>query len=306
MLHRFGMLRRSTFLVALCAILAAAAARAAEDHYFDSDGVKIHYVTEGEGEPVILIHGFTASVPVQWQLPGIFAKLSKEYQVIALDNRGHGRSDKPHDPADYGTEMVEDVVRLMDHLKIDKAHVVGYSMGGFMTGYMISKYPDRLMSATMGGAGWSQADDPRLDFIEELAASLEAGKGIGPLIEHLTPADRPKPTAEQISAINQMLMLSNDPKALAACIRGMKGLAVPEEKLKANQVPVLAIIGEKDPLKNGVDAMQERMANLTVSVIDGADHMTTFTNPKFVKDLKAFLGNHSPAEAEATAAAGAN
>ncbi len=305
------MLRRMFPAFALLAILAtsnlatsilATTARAAEDHYFDSDGVKIHYVTEGEGEPVILIHGFTASIPVQWQLPGIFSKLAKDYQVIALDNRGHGRSDKPHDPQQYGAEMVEDVIRLMDHLKIERAHVVGYSMGGFMTGYLVSKYPDRVITATLGGAGWAQADAPELDFIDELAESLESGKGIRPLIERLTPADRPKPTEEQLKAINQMLMLTNDPKALAACIRGMKGLAVAEESLKANEVPTLAIIGEIDPLKTGVDEMEKRMANLTVIVIDGADHMTAFGNPKFIAGLKDFLADHSTAKAAASLA----
>jgi pimeloyl-ACP methyl ester carboxylesterase len=295
------MLRRIVPLVALCAILAATA-RAAEDQYFDSDGVKIHYIIEGEGEPVVLIHGFTASIPVQWQLPGIVSKLSQDYKVIALDNRGHGRSDKPRDPQQYGAEMVEDVIRLLDHLKIEKAHIVGYSMGGFMTGYLISKYPDRVLSATLGGAGWSQKDDPRLAFIDDLAASLESGKGIGPLIVQLTPPDSPKPTEEQISAINQMLMLTNDSKALAACIRGIKGLAVAEESLKKNQVPTLAIIGARDPLKTGVDEMAERMTNLKVRVIDGADHMTCFTHPKFIGDLKEFLASHSAAAA--TAAAG--
>jgi pimeloyl-ACP methyl ester carboxylesterase len=305
MLHQAGMLRRASLLIALCAILVATVATAAEDKYFDSNGVKIHYLMEGKGEPVILIHGFTASVPVQWQLPGIFTKLAKDYQVIALDNRGHGRSDKPHDPQQYGPEMVQDVIRLMDHLKIEKAHIVGYSMGGFMTGYMISNYPDRILSATMGGAGWSETDDPRLDFIDDLAKSLDEGKGIGPLIIQLTPADRPKPTEEEMAGINRMLMLMNDSKALAACIRGMKGLAVPEEKLKANQVPVLAIIGDKDPLKAGVDEMQARMSNLKVSVITGADHMTTFTNPQFVTDLKEHLEAHSESKAAVAVGAGA-
>ncbi len=299
------MLRRMLPVVVLCA-LAATTARAAEDHYFDSDGVKIHYVVEGEGEPVILIHGFTASVPVQWQLPGIFSKLSSDYRVIALDNRGHGRSDKPHDTADYGANMVDDVIRLMDHLKIEKAHIVGYSMGGFMTGYLISQHPDRVLTATMGGAGWSEKDDPRLDFIEDLAQSLESGKGIGPLIEQLAPEDAPPPTEEQIKAINGMLMLTNDPKALAACIRGMKGLAVPEQSLKSNQVPVLAIIGQRDPLKAGVDEMAARMTNLKVCVIDGTDHMTCFAHPRFIKDLKEFLANHSPAKAKTASAAGGN
>ncbi len=297
------MLRQSTVLVALWALLAATVCRAAEQQFFDSNGVKIRYVTAGDGEPVILVHGFTASAMVQWQLPGIFSALSQNYRVIAIDNRGHGGSDKPHDPAAYGAEMVEDVIRLMDHLRIDKAHIVGYSMGGFMTGYMVSKYPDRILSATMGGAGWSQTEDPRLAFIEELAESLEAGKGIGPLVLQLAPPNRPKPTDEQIAVVNKMLTATNDQKALAACIRGIKGLAVSEEKLKANEVPVLAIIGDLDPLKAGVDEMQSRMSNLKVSVIEDADHMTTFTNRKFIEDLKAFLAEHAVAT---TASADAN
>lgn len=297
------MLRRIIPAAALLALVLSAA-RAAEDQYFDSNGVKIHYIVEGKGEPVILVHGFTASIPVQWQLPGIVSKLAKDYQVIALDNRGHGKSDKPHDPAKYGAEMVADVVRLMDHLKIDKAHVVGYSMGGFMTGYMVSKYPGRLLSATLGGAGWAEPDGDLSSSLNELADSLDAGKGIAPLIKRLTPPDQPPPTEEQISSINQMLLLTNDPKALACCARGMKGLFVPEEKLKANKVPTLAIIGGRDPLKAGVDAMQERMSNLQVSVIDGADHMTAFTQKKFVDALKEFLAAHSPAKAATVGAGG--
>ena len=120
------------------------------------------------------------------------------------------------------------------------------------------------------------------------------------LIERLVPEGKPKPTEEQIKSINSMLLLTNDPKALAACARGMSGLAVPEAKLKANQVPTLCIIGEIDPLKTGVDAMRERMTNLKVCVVDGADHMTCFTDPQFVDELKNFLSAHS----HATAAAG--
>ena len=133
-------------------------------------------------------------------------------------------------------------------------------MGGFMTDYLLAKHPDRLITATLGGAGWMQADDQRLAFMKELAESLESGKGIGPLIEQLTPAGRPKPTEEQLASFNQMLMLTNDPKALAACIRGMRGLAVSEAELRANKVPTLALIGEIDPLKAGVDELEPRDA----------------------------------------------
>jgi len=297
------MIRRIISAVVLCALLVATA-RAAEDKFFDSKGVKIHYIVEGQGEPVVLIHGFTANIQVQWGLPGILSKLSKDYQVIALDNRGHGRSDKPLDPKMYGPEMINDVIRLMDHLQIPKAHIVGYSMGGFMTDYLLTTYPDRLLTATLGGAGWSKADDTRLSFMTELADSLDTGKGIGPLIVQLTPANRPKPTEEQIEAINKMLLLMNDPKALAACIRGMGGLAVTEDRLRANKVPTLALIGDLDPLKAGVDELVGVMSELKVEVIEGADHMTAFSRPEFIAGLKSFLASHASAKTEAAAAGG--
>ncbi len=300
------MIRRIGFVaaLALCALMVRVA-NAAEDQFFDSNGVKIRYIVEGQGEPVVLIHGFTANLQVQWGLPGIISKLKKDYQVIALDNRGHGRSDKPYDPKQYGAEMINDVIRLMDHLTVPKAHVVGYSMGGFMTNYLVATHPERVISATLGGAGWTKAHDERLGFLTALADSLDAGKGVGPLIEQLTPANRPKPSPELIASINQMLMLTNDSKALAACIRGMGGLAVTEEQLRANKVPTLALIGSDDPLKLGVDELQKVMPNLKVDVLEGADHMTTFSKPQFIDDLKEFLSTHSqvkPAAAEAGAA----
>src|SRR5215470_4935531 len=100
---------------------------AREDEKFDVNGVKIHYIVEGKGEPVVLIHGLYSSAAINWQLPGTVRKLSKNYQVIALDLPGHGDSDKPDNPDAYGLQMVEDVIRLLDHLKIQKAHIVGYS-----------------------------------------------------------------------------------------------------------------------------------------------------------------------------------
>ena len=295
------MFRRMICAVALCALLVTGI-KAADDRYFDSNGVKIHYIVEGQGEPVVLIHGFTASIQTQWGVPGILNKLNRDYQVVALDNRGHGRSDKPHDPKQYGDETVNDVTRLMDHLKIAKAHVVGYSMGGFMTSRLMTLHPERVITATLGGAGWSQVDDTRVSFMTELADSLDAGKGIGPLIKHLTPANRPQPSDEQIQGINQMLLLTNDPKALSACIRGMHGLAVSEAQLKNNKVPTLALIGEIDPLKVGVDEMAKVMPALKVEVLEGADHMNAFARPKFIETLKEFLADHSQVKAAAASA----
>src|SRR5438128_11207472 len=124
---------------------------------FDSNGVKIAYFVQGQGEPVVLIHGWLSSAGVNWALPGISALLAKDHQVIALDVRGHGSSDKPTKEEAYGPELVEDVVRLLDHLKIKKAHIVGYSMGGIIAANFMTKHPDRVLSGTLSGIGWLKA-----------------------------------------------------------------------------------------------------------------------------------------------------
>jgi pimeloyl-ACP methyl ester carboxylesterase len=283
------MWRHSVWGFAFCLLVPATVA--GEDKSFDSNDVKINYTVEGKGEPVLLIHGFTANTQVQWGLPGIIKALSKDYQVIALDNRGHGKSDKPHDPSKYGMEMVEDSIRLLDHLKIKKAHVVGYSMGAMITSKLMTTHPDRVISATLGGSGGLRANAD-LGFFNRLAESLEQGKGVGELIEALTPPGKPKPTEEQIKTFNAMLSTMNDTKALSAVVRGFKELIVSDAKLQANKLPVLAIIGDLDPLKKGVDDLNGRLPNLKTVVIKDADHMTAFVRPEFIKSLQEFLAEN--------------
>ncbi|MEM6702571.1 MAG: alpha/beta hydrolase [Acidobacteriota bacterium] len=251
-----------------------------EESTFVSDGAKIRYIEAGQGEPVVLIHGFTASAEANWVLPGIYNKLGEDFRVIAIDNRGHGKSDKPHDAGEYGDKMVNDVVALLDHLELEKAHVVGYSMGGLITMRLLALAPERVLSATVGGAGWRPpgVEDP---LMETLAKSLESGQGAGPLIEALNPVGAEPPTQEQIAMANQMILAQNDPKALAAVIRGMANLGVERDTLEKNSVPTLALIGSLDPLKEGVDAMDGVMKELTVQVIDGADHMTALMSPQY-------------------------
>ena len=263
----------------------------AEDFFFDSDGVRIHYIIEGKGEPVILIHGFAANIAANWAAPGVVKALAQNYQVIALDNRGHGQSDKPHEASAYGLKMCGDVIHLMDHLKIKKAHIVGYSMGGFMTGKLLAEHPERFITATLGGAGWSKTDADQ-SGLEVLAKSLEEGKGIGPLLVFLTPKGQAPPSEQAIEATNKMFLSMNDAVALAGVARGMSQFAVSEAKVRANKVPVLSLIGEVDPLKDGVDQLDGVMPHLTIHVIPAANHMTAFANADFIKTLKAFLAEH--------------
>jgi pimeloyl-ACP methyl ester carboxylesterase len=288
MRHRFP------WVVVWASLVLPGAGWAAEDQFFDSNGVKIHYTVQGQGEPVLLIHGFTADIQKQWT-PDVLKALTKDFQVIALDNRGHGKSDKPHDPKKYGMEMAEDAMRLLDHLKIKKAHVVGYSMGAMITNKLLVTYPDRIITATLGGAAGIREGGDTTRF-NVLAESLEQGKGFGPLIERLTPPGRAKPTEEDVKRINAMLTATNDVKALAAAARAFKELAVAEDKLKANRIPTLALIGEIDPLKKGVDDLKGHLANLKIVVINGADHITAFSQPEFTQHLQAFLTQHRQTE----------
>jgi pimeloyl-ACP methyl ester carboxylesterase len=285
------MLRRTVPLVC-CLVFASLALARAEDGSFDSNGVKIHYIVEGTGEPVILVHGFTADIDKNWRAPGIIRALLPKYQVIALDNRGHGKSDKPHDPQKYGLEMAEDVVRLMDHLKIKQAHVIGYSMGAIITAKLLTTHPDRLKSAVLGGHSGIREGSPT-QFYEELATSLEQGKGIMPLVVRLTPVGQPKLTEEQARARSAMVLKGNDKKALAAVARGFRDLMVRTDKLEGNQVPTLAIVGELDPLKEGVDALQGQMGNLKVVIVKGGDHLTTLMQRQFIQGLQDFLASQT-------------
>ena len=173
------MLMLTQVVLALALAQTAKPAPAVQDAYFDSNGIKIHYTVQGSGEPVLLIHGFTANIPIQWDNPGVTAALAGHYKVIALDNRGHGKSGKPHDAKQYGKEMVEDSMRLLDHLKIKKAHIVGYSMGAMLSGDILTMHPDRCLSVVLGGAGVIRKST-NIDFFDTLATSLEKDKSIGP------------------------------------------------------------------------------------------------------------------------------
>jgi pimeloyl-ACP methyl ester carboxylesterase len=162
---------------------------AAESQFFDAKGVKIHFLIEGTGEPVVLIHGLDSSARVNWQMPGTIDALAKDHQVIAIDLPGYGESDKPADPAAYGEQWVDDVILLLDHLNIRKAHIVGYSMGGMVALKLIAEHPERVISGTLGGAGWLREDSvlqkiwthmrtPGARSITELALTADQLKAI--------------------------------------------------------------------------------------------------------------------------------
>lgn len=243
---------------------------AATDRFFDSDGVRIRYIDQGEGETVVLLHGFALSAEVNWSLTGLLQSLPEEYRLLALDQRGHGRSDKPHDPKDYGLEFVEDVIRLLDALEIDRAHVVGYSMGGTIALRLAADHPDRVRSVVLGGAGWAPPGTPLPAEVVEWPARIEriAEEG-GSLTDAMWRPDWPDPTPEMRAFLD-----GNDAWALAAIMRAGQDLDVAEASVKAIGAPILAVVGEEDFVRPGVDALVAIRPDVEVAILAGKNHAT--------------------------------
>lgn len=267
-----------------------AATHQVRGEYFDSNGCRIHYTVHGTGSPVILIHGFCANSDLNWRYPGVIKALAGKHQVIAMDTRGHGLSGKPHEAAAYGAEMAEDVVRLMDHLGIAKAHVAGYSMGGFITMKLLATHPERLLRAAPCGAGWLEPQSDIALLLTNIATKLRDTGRFNDLNQFLAPKGK-RINAIRQAAENTLLRRINDLGALAACGEGFAQLAVTEAALRANAVPVLFIVGEVDPLKRGVDAAAGVMANQRQLVVSGGNHTTTVGKKAFVDGLVSFFAD---------------
>ena len=263
----------------------------AADDVFDSNGIKIRYLTEGKGEPIVLLHGWMGDSSMWGRLDTNPA--TKEYQLIAVDLRGHGKSDKPHDPEKYGPEMAEDVVRLLDHLKLPKAHLVGYSMGAIVAGKVAATRPERVLSVVYGGQAPIFTGEDKSDAreIEVFAKAVEEGKDLGSYILEVTPVDKKKLTLDQANAVARFLYGNKDVKAFAAAGRGIKNLDVTPEQLKQCKAPILFIHGSKEAssTKERAAAITKLLGRGEIKVIDGADHMTTLTKPEFARAIEEFL-----------------
>jgi pimeloyl-ACP methyl ester carboxylesterase len=227
---------------------------------FDANGVKIVYSVQGKGVPVVLIHGWMSSAWMNWDLPGITALLAKDYQVITLDVRGHGRSDKPTKEEAYGPELAEDIARLLDHLKIKKAHIVGYSMGGMITARFIVKHPDRALSGTLGGMGWV------------------SDGGVGQRIFVQIGKNDPQP------------------RPVALCGRSLARLALTENEIKSIRVPVTILVGDKDgPIKRlYVDPLQPVRKDWPIVEIKDANHITCIFKAQFHEEIQKWLARQKP------------
>ena len=243
---------------------------------FHNGPVEIAYLDEGQGEPIVLVHGFASNKEVNWVNPGWVSTLTRAgRRVIALDNRGHGASGKLYAPEDYATEkMAGDVGALLDHLGIARADVMGYSMGARITAFLAVGAPERVRSAILGGLGIRLVDGVGLP--QSIADALEA-----PSLEVVSdPQGRVFRTfAEQTKS---------DLRALAACIRGSRQVLARDE-VAGIGMPVLIAVGTKDDVAGSAQELAALIPGAQALDVPGRDHMLAVGDRVFKNGVLAFL-----------------
>jgi len=264
---------------------AADAADTVEADMTASDGVKIHFYVKGKGTPVILIHGYTGSAAGNWLANGIFDALAKNHMVVALDCRNHGKSDKPQL---NGPGKAEDVVELMDHLKIKRAHFHGYSMGGGIVGRLLTMIPDRMITAAFGGSGIAETDP---EWKAKLPADRqgrdpqedEVGKRLR--IKHAMDNGMSREEAEKLAEA--------PPPARPAPVATAQRPSGPQLDLTKLNIPMLAINGEFDRPNAKTTRMAREVKNFTNVILPGKSHLTAISSgyipPLYTESLVKFI-----------------
>jgi pimeloyl-ACP methyl ester carboxylesterase len=243
---------------------------------FDHKGVEIAFIDEGEGEPILLIHGFGSNHEVNWVGTGWVELLTRQgRRVIALDNRGHGQSAKLYDPADYHPSvMAADALALLDHLRIGSAVVMGYSMGARISAFLALEHAQRVDALILGGLG------VRLVHGDALPPT------IGPAMEAASLEDVTDPIGRMFRAFADKS--GADRRALAACIRGSR---VQLNRAEVGRIlqPTLIAVGTRDPIAGSARELADMMPNAGVLDIPNRDHNPAVGDKVYKHGVLAFL-----------------
>jgi pimeloyl-ACP methyl ester carboxylesterase len=245
--------------------------------HFTHGDVEIAFLDEGEGEPIVLVHGFASNKEVNWVFPGWVSTLTRAgRRVVALDNRGHGASTKLYDPAAYHSAiMAEDVRALIDHLDLPRADIMGYSLGARITAMLAETHPQRVRAAILGGVGIHLVDGAGLPA-RTITAALEAP----------TRADVSDPTGHTFRAFAEQTR--GDLRALAACIRGSRQ-TLARDGLDRLTMPLLVAAGSRDQIAGSPEQLAALLPGAQALVIPGRDHMLAVGDKVFKAGVLEFL-----------------
>jgi pimeloyl-ACP methyl ester carboxylesterase len=243
---------------------------------FDHDGIDIAFRDEGEGEPIVLVHGFASTAEVNWVYPGWFATLTRAgRRVIALDNRGHGASRKLYDPSAYHSgRMADDIAALFDHLKIGRADVMGYSMGARIAAFFALSHANHLRRAILGGLGMN------------LVRAAGGSESIAEALEAPSLAAVQDPSARMFRAFAEQT--KSDLSALAACARGSRQ-TLTAVQLATITVPVLVAVGTRDTIAGSAHELAALLPQGRALDIPERDHMLAVGDRLFKQAVLQFL-----------------
>jgi pimeloyl-ACP methyl ester carboxylesterase len=237
----------------------------ATDRQVVVNGASLRYRHAGEGEAVVLLHGYGGQLE---DLAPIADRLLSTNSVVAIDLRGFGKSAKSSDAANYGVRMADDVIGVLDALKIPKAHIVGHSMGALIAASAVARYSPRFHTATLiAGPFYPDAASARRDLAPWLA-DLEGGRGMSAFVRWLFPAV-PQAAADGMSA---GMLQANDQPSLIAVMRSMPVLA--ESAVRVSAVPAVVVVGSNDPLVPNNRAFVGRSSGVKLIEVSGADHVS--------------------------------
>jgi pimeloyl-ACP methyl ester carboxylesterase len=247
---------------------------------FHNGPIEIAFLDAGDGEPIVLIHGFASTKEVNWVDPGWVATLSGAgRRVIALDNRGHGASSKLYQPASYHTALMADDVRaLMDHLRLPRVDVMGYSMGARIAAFVALNHATRVRSVILGGLGIKLVEGVGLP--ETIADALEA-----PSLDKVS-----DPTGRTFRSFAERT--GSDLRALAACIRGSRQILT-REQVAALEAPMLIAVGTQDDVAGSPHDLAALVPHGRALDIPGRDHMLAVGDRVFKQAVLAFLQEQS-------------
>jgi pimeloyl-ACP methyl ester carboxylesterase len=279
---------------ALLLCFATAPALAFEDQYLDANGVKIRYIDTGKGKAIVLLHGGGSNLE-SWTSQGVVDKLAKDFRVIAFDARGHGKSDSPRDPAAYGRQQALDVVRILDALKIQRAHIIGFSLGSSTVAQLLTLHPERFLTGVqVAGAGRTpeEANDPR---IETEAAEIARDCVSRSRLMRQAPAGM-KPTEEEIQLriIACRADKNFDQLAVAASLRGYKDQAVTNAQMAAVKVPTMGIVGTLDHTFKAMQELKAIRPAMKLVILDGVSHTGKTGiqgDPRLVTEIRTFIAD---------------